>query len=103
MGQAVHEHAMSNGYTVVQEIGGHGIGLQIHEEPWVSHVSKKGTEMLLVGRGTSHAMLTQEYERSDGWLAASYDWDGLSAYELLAFEWKTMSIYVWIIKGGGES
>lgn len=43
MGQAVHEHAMSNGYTVVQEIGGHGIGLQFHEEPWVSHVSKKGT------------------------------------------------------------
>lgn len=48
MGQAVHEHAMSNGYTVVQEIGGHGIGLQFHEEPWVSYVSKKGTEMLLV-------------------------------------------------------
>ena len=48
MGQAVHEHATSNGYTVVQEIGGHGIGLQFHEEPWVSHVSKKGTEMLLV-------------------------------------------------------
>lgn len=48
MGQAVHEHAMSNGYTVVQEIGGHGIGLQFHEEPWVSYVSKKGTDMLLV-------------------------------------------------------
>lgn len=48
MGQAVHEHAMSNGYTVVQEIGGHGIGLQFHEEPWVSYVSKKGTGMLLV-------------------------------------------------------
>lgn len=48
MGQAVHEHAMNNGYTVVKEIGGHGIGLQFHEEPWVSYVSKKGTEMLLV-------------------------------------------------------
>ncbi len=48
MGQAVHEHARNNGYTVVQEIGGHGIGLQFHEEPWVSYVSKKGTDMLLV-------------------------------------------------------
>jgi len=48
MGQAVHDYATSNGYNVVQEIGGHGIGLQFHEEPWVSHVSKKGTEMLLV-------------------------------------------------------
>jgi methionyl aminopeptidase len=48
MGQAVHEHAKRNGYTIVQEIGGHGIGLQFHEEPWISYVSKRGTEMLLV-------------------------------------------------------
>ena len=48
VGQAIHEHAIRNGYTIVQEIGGHGIGLRFHEEPWVSHISKKGTEMLLV-------------------------------------------------------
>lgn len=48
MGQAVHEHALKNGYTVVKEIGGHGVGLEFHEEPWVSHVSKKGTKMLMV-------------------------------------------------------
>ena len=48
MGQAVHEHAVKNGYTVVREIGGHGIGLEFHEEPWVSYVSKRGEEMLMV-------------------------------------------------------
>ena len=48
MGQAVHEHAVKNGYTVVREIGGHGIGLEFHEDPWVSYVSKAGEEMLLV-------------------------------------------------------
>lgn len=48
MGQAVHEHAVKNGYSVVQEIGGHGIGLEFHEEPWVSYVSERGTEMLMV-------------------------------------------------------
>ena len=48
MGQAVHEHAVKNGYSVVREIGGHGCGLEFHEEPWVSYVSKKGEEMLMV-------------------------------------------------------
>lgn len=48
MGQAVHDHALGNGYTVVKEIGGHGIGLEFHEEPWVSYVSKKGTGMMMV-------------------------------------------------------
>lgn len=48
MGQAVHEHALKNGYSVVREIGGHGCGLEFHEEPWVSYVSKKGEEMLMV-------------------------------------------------------
>lgn len=48
MGQAVHDHAYSNGYTVVREIGGHGIGLSFHEEPWVGYHTKKGTDMLLV-------------------------------------------------------
>lgn len=48
MGQAIHEFAHKKGYTVVREIGGHGIGLEFHEEPWVSYVSRKGTEMLMV-------------------------------------------------------
>ena len=48
MGQAVHDHAYANGYTVVREIGGHGVGLEFHEEPWVSYNSRRGQEMLMV-------------------------------------------------------
>ena len=48
MGQAVNDHAIANGYSVVREIGGHGVGIEFHEEPWVSYVTKKGTEILLV-------------------------------------------------------
>ena len=48
MGQAVNDFIKSKGYSVVREVGGHGIGLEFHEEPWVSYVSKKNTEMLMV-------------------------------------------------------
>ena len=48
MGQAVHDHAFANGYTVVREIGGHGVGLEFHEDPWVGYNSKRGTDMLMV-------------------------------------------------------
>ena len=40
--------AKQNGYAVVEEIGGHGVGLAFHEEPYVCHVGKKDTGMLLV-------------------------------------------------------
>lgn len=48
MGEAIHNHALKHGYSVVEDIGGHGVGLEFHEEPWVSYVTKKGTEMLMV-------------------------------------------------------
>lgn len=46
--EAVQTHAEANGYSVVREFGGHGVGLEFHEDPFVAHVGKKGTDMLLV-------------------------------------------------------
>lgn len=48
IGAAVNEHAKKNGYSVVREIGGHGIGLEFHEDPWVGFTTKANTGMLLV-------------------------------------------------------
>lgn len=48
MSQAVHDHAVKHGYSVVREIGGHGVGLEFHEDPWVGYTGKRGTDMVLV-------------------------------------------------------
>lgn len=48
VGHAIDEFAQKNGYSVVREIGGHGVGLEFHEDPWVSYVSKPETGMLMV-------------------------------------------------------
>lgn len=47
MGQAINDFAKSQGYSVVREIGGHGCGLEFHEDPWVGFTTKKGTEMVM--------------------------------------------------------
>ena len=48
MSQAVFDHAHANGYTIVRSIGGHGIGLEFHEDPWVGYCYQRGTQMVLV-------------------------------------------------------
>ena len=48
MGYVCNKHAVENGYSVVREIGGHGVGLEFHEDPFVSYVIRKGTGMMLV-------------------------------------------------------
>ena len=48
IGYAVQKHAEKNGYSVVRDLCGHGVGLEFHEEPEVCHFGRKGTGMLLV-------------------------------------------------------
>ena len=48
IGAAIQAFAHKHGYSVVREFGGHGVGLSMHEDPFVSHVGRRGTGMLLV-------------------------------------------------------
>ena len=45
---AVNKVATEAGYSVVAEFGGHGIGLEFHEDPFVSFVAEAGTGPILV-------------------------------------------------------
>lgn len=80
MAQAIHDHAKKNGYSIVVDIGGHGVGLEFHEEPFVSYVTKAGTEMLMVpgmvftiepmvNAGTEEIIIDEK----DGWTVRTAD------------------------------
>ncbi len=43
IGHAIQKHAEGNGFSVVREFCGHGIGANFHEDPQVLHYGKAGT------------------------------------------------------------
>lgn len=80
IGYAINTHAEGNGYKVVVEIGGHGVGLDMHEEPWVSHIGQPGTDMVIVpgmiftiepmvNMGVAEVVTSKE----DGWTVSTAD------------------------------
>jgi methionyl aminopeptidase len=47
IGYAVQEHAEKNGYGVVKELVGHGVGKMLHEKPEVPNYGKRGSGVKL--------------------------------------------------------
>ncbi|PWW03517.1 methionine aminopeptidase type I [Hoeflea marina] len=47
IGWAIERHAKKNGYSVVREYCGHGIGRDMHEEPQITHFGRPGTGLAL--------------------------------------------------------
>tara|TARA_R110000868_G_scaffold4567_5_gene28648 strand:+ start:737 stop:1510 length:774 start_codon:yes stop_codon:yes gene_type:complete len=79
IGWAIERHARRNGYSVVREYCGHGIGREMHEEPQVLHFGKPGTGLVL-REGmvfTIEPMLNhgRRYVRTepDGWTVVTKD------------------------------
>ncbi|PRD58289.1 type I methionyl aminopeptidase [Phyllobacterium myrsinacearum] len=79
IGWAIERHAKRNGYSVVHEYCGHGIGREMHEEPQILHFGKPGTGLTL-REGmvfTVEPMLNQGRRtvktQADGWTVVTRD------------------------------
>lgn len=79
VGHAIQRHATANGYSVVREYCGHGIGQEMHEAPEVLHYGQPG-QGLVLQEGmtfTIEPMINQGKakvkSRRDGWTVVTSD------------------------------
>jgi len=79
IGYAIQNHAESNGYSVVRELVGHGIGKSLHEEPQVPNYGKAGKGVNLKSGMTIaiEPMINlgkkEVYQENDGWTIVTKD------------------------------
>ena len=85
IGHIISKYCHAYGFSIVREVGGHGVGNDFHEEPFIAHVGKKGEGMVLapgmvftiepmVNLGSRHVYL----DDLDGWTIYTAD-NSLSA------------------------
>lgn len=88
IGYEINKLATSNGYSVVFEFCGHGVGLKFHEEPEVAHIAPKDSGPILkpgmtftiepmINQGKARARV----DRKDGWTARTIDGKLSAQYE----------------------
>ncbi|MBI5822799.1 MAG: type I methionyl aminopeptidase [Chloroflexi bacterium] len=80
IGKTIHEEAKRNGYGIIYELTGHGIGRHLHEEPSAVHNFFKADERLILNEGLVLAIepfLTtgrgRVVEKKDGWSLQTVD------------------------------
>lgn len=90
IGATIQEYVHKHGYTVVREFGGHGIGLEFHEDPFVFHYGYEDEGVIMVPgmMFTIEPMINQGgydlyIDQNNGW--TSYTKDGK-----LSAQWENM-------------
>jgi len=119
IGFAIQQHAEKNGFSVVREFCGHGIGKSFHEEPQVLHYGKPGTlerieaGMIFTIEPMINAGRREIKEMGDGWTIKTKDrslsaqWEHTILVTPTGFEVLTISPQMppapeWILAGSKQ-
>jgi methionyl aminopeptidase len=87
IGYAVQEHAEKNGFGVVKELVGHGVGLNLHEKPEVPNYGKRGSGtkleegMVIAIEPMINAGKARVKFWDDGWTVSTIDGKPSAHYE----------------------
>ncbi|WP_443936502.1 type I methionyl aminopeptidase [Pedobacter sp. MW01-1-1] len=79
IGYAVQEYAEANGFGVVRELVGHGVGVQLHEKPEIANYGKRGSGpkleegMVIAIEPMINAGVAGIKFHKDGWTVTSKD------------------------------
>ncbi|MFZ3231854.1 MAG: type I methionyl aminopeptidase [Pseudobdellovibrio sp.] len=87
IGFSINRHAVRNGYSIVKEYCGHGIGKTMHEDPQITHYGKKGKGIEL----QEGMVFTIEPMVNQGLDAISYlsdDWTVVTKDGKLSAQWE---------------
>ena len=88
IGNAIEKHAKKNGFSIVRDLCGHGVGLEFHEEPDVEHFGKKGTGMLLVPGMTFTIEPMVNMGTHEVFVDEEDDWTVVTEDELPSAQWE---------------
>jgi methionyl aminopeptidase len=87
IGFAVQTHAENNGFSVVRELVGHGIGKELHEEPQIPNYgrAKQGYKlragMCIAIEPMINAGVKEVYTAKDGWTVLTQDGKASAHFE----------------------
>jgi methionyl aminopeptidase len=87
VGAAIQELTEYHGYGVIRELGGHGVGHELHEEPHINHFGHRGRGMrfregmTLTVEPMINEGMPEIRSLEDGWTVATADGKLSAQYE----------------------
>ncbi len=87
IGFVINELATSKGYSVVYEYGGHGVGNEFHEEPFVPHIGQRGEGMVLLP-GMVFTVEPMINEGVPETIVLEDEWTAITKDNLLSAQWE---------------
>ncbi len=88
IGAVISQFAHKHGCSVVTEFGGHGVGIEFHEDPFVCHVGKRKTGMVLAPGMIFTIEPMINLGRSDVFVDAANDWTVYTQDGSLSAQWE---------------